>query len=183
MSKGYKVIVMSFMGFIVSYLRHQTVWQLRKYGAVIGDNVSFNSATIDYKTAALIEIGNNVTISMANILAHDASTKIPLGYTKIAKTVIGNNVFIGAGSVVLPGSRIGNNVIIGAGSTVNGRIPDNSIYVGNPGRVVCSYDDYVERNRERLKTAIILDKPLSQLSNSDKKKIKQLLRDEVGFEL
>ena len=104
---------MGFIGMIVSLLRHQTVWQLRRNGAIIGNNVSFNSASIDYNSAALIEIGDNVTISMATVLAHDASTKIPLGYTKIAKTVIGNNVFIGAGSIILPGARIGNNVIIG----------------------------------------------------------------------
>ncbi len=173
---------MSFVGSLVDYLRHQTIYQLRRNGAVIGDNVSLNSATIDYKSAALIEIGNNVTISMANILAHDASTKISLGYTKIAKTIIGSNVFIGAGSIVLPGSRIGNNVIIGAGSVVNGAVPDDSVFVGNPGKVVCSYQEYVSRNKERMETAYITDKPISMLDCSEKIKLKEALGDEIGFE-
>ena len=173
---------MGIIGSIIDCLRHQTIWQLRKNGAVIGNNVSFNSATIDYKSAALIEIGDNVTISMANILAHDASTKIPLGYTKISKTTIGDNVFIGAGSIVLPGSKIGNNVIIGAGSVVKGVVPDNSVFAGNPGKVVCSYDKYVDRNRERMKTAYISNNPISVLGIGDKRKIKELLGDEIGFE-
>lgn len=173
---------MGFIGMIVSLLRHQTVWQLRRNGAIIGNNVSFNSASIDYNSAALIEIGDNVTISMATVLAHDASTKIPLGYTKIAKTVIGNNVFIGAGSIILPGARIGNNVIIGAGTVVKGAIPDNSVVVGNPGRVVCTYEMYVDRNKERMETAYITNKPLSAICTSEAMRIKENLGDKMGFE-
>ena len=170
-------------GKIVDFLRRQTIWQLRKNGAIIGENVSLNSASIDYNCAALIEIGNNVAISTATILAHDASTKIPLGYTKIAKTIIGNNVFIGAGSIVLPGSRVGNNVIIGAGTVVKGIVPDNSVYTGNPGVVVCSYDDYVKKNKERMKTAYISNEPLSAVNIKNKRIIKEALGDNIGFEL
>lgn len=49
---------------------------------------------------------------------------------------IGDNVWIGMNSVVLPGISIGNNVVIGANSVVNRDIPDNSIAVGNPCKVV-----------------------------------------------
>ncbi|MFQ6827743.1 MAG: DapH/DapD/GlmU-related protein [Faecalimonas sp.] len=49
------------------------------------------------------------------ILAHDASTKQELGYTLVKPVKIGNNVFIGAGSIILPGVTIGNRVIIGSG--------------------------------------------------------------------
>lgn len=173
---------MDIIGSMVSFLRHQSIWQLRRNGAVIGENVSFNSATIDYNCAALIEIGNNVTISMSTVLAHDASTKIPLHYSKIAKTVIGDNVFIGAGSVVLPGACIGNNVVIGAGSVVKGDVPDNSVFIGNPGRVVCSYDEYVSKNKERMKSSFVSEKALSDLNISDKIKIKKLLNNQVGYE-
>ncbi len=62
-----------------------------------------------------------------HILAHDASTKIFLDYTKISNVKIGNNVFIGAGAIILPGSIIEDNVIIGAGSIVSKRIPANSV--------------------------------------------------------
>ena len=49
---------------------------------------------------------------------------------------IGKNVWIGAGSVILPGVSIGDNSIIGAGSIVNKDIPENSIAVGNPCKVI-----------------------------------------------
>ena len=50
--------------------------------------------------------------------------------------VIGNNVFIGAGACVLGGIKIGNNVSIGANAVVLDDIPDNSVVVGIPGKVV-----------------------------------------------
>ena len=173
---------MSIVGSIVSFLRHQTIWQLRRNGATIGENVSLNSATIDYKSACMIEIGSNVTISMANILAHDASTWIAIGYTKIAKTTIGNNVFIGAGSVVLPGSHIGNKVIVGAGTVVRGDIPDNSVFIGNPGRIVCTYDEYISKNEKRMKLALITDKPLSAMNRKEKEAVKVKICDDIGYE-
>ena len=54
----------------------------------------------------------------------------------VAKVRIGDNVWLGAGVIVLPGVTIGNNVVIGAGSVVNKDIPDNSLAVGNPCRVL-----------------------------------------------
>lgn len=49
---------------------------------------------------------------------------------------IGHRVWIGASSVVLDGSEIGNDVIVSAGSIVSGRVPERSIVVGNPARVI-----------------------------------------------
>lgn len=58
-----------------------------------------------------------------------------------------NNVFIGSGTRILYNTRIGNNVIIGANSLVNKDIPDNSVYAGVPARRICSFDEYVEKHR------------------------------------
>lgn len=57
---------------------------------------------------------------------------------------IGNNVWIGANSVILSNVKIGNNVVIGAGSIVTKDIPSNSIAVGNPCKVIKSKSDYNE---------------------------------------
>ena len=81
----------------------------------------------------------------AHILAHDASTGLFNGYTKIANVKIGNNVFIGAGAIVLMGVTVGDNVIIGAGSIVIKDIPANSVAAGNPAKVICSLDDYLKK--------------------------------------
>ena len=49
---------------------------------------------------------------------------------------VGDNVWIGAGVQVMPGVTIGSNVVIGGGSVVVKDIPDNSVAVGNPCRVI-----------------------------------------------
>lgn len=49
--------------------------------------------------------------------------------------VIGNNVVIGAGSVVLGGIKVGNNVVIGANSVVIDNVPDNAVVAGVPAKV------------------------------------------------
>ena len=56
--------------------------------------------------------------------------------TQSAPVIIGNNVWIGGGTIILPGVKIGDNVVIGAGSVVTKDIPDNTIAYGNPCRVV-----------------------------------------------
>ena len=63
---------------------------------------------------------------------------------------IGNNVFIGAGSIVLPGVTIGDNVVIGAGSIVSRNIPTNSVAVGNPAKVICTLDEYIDKQRRKM---------------------------------
>lgn len=143
--------------------------KLRKKGAVIGENVHIlNNSMIDAGTQCLIEIGDHVTITGAIILAHDASTKMHLGYTKIAKTTVGNYVFIGMGSIILPGVTIGNYVIVGAGSVVRDNIPDNSVVLGNPARIICTTDEYLEKNRERMKNVPVYDKKVSEMSMEEK---------------
>lgn len=92
-----------------------------------------------------------------HILAHDASTKRFLGYTKIGRVIIGSNVFIGAGSIILPNVKIGDNVIIGAGSIVTKDVPSDSVAYGNPAKVCCSIKKYLERNGEAIKTHPVYD--------------------------
>ncbi|AIZ16540.1 sugar O-acetyltransferase [Bifidobacterium pseudolongum] len=65
---------------------------------------------------------------------------------------IGNDVWFGANVTVCPGVTIGNDVVIGAGSVVTKDIPDHSVAVGNPARVIRAIDD-AERDRWRAKAA------------------------------
>lgn len=164
-------------------LKGQTITQLRKKGAVIGEDVHLLSSIIDPNTACLIEIGNHVTITSAVIQAHDGSTKMYLDYTQIAKTTIGDYVFIGTGSIILPGVTIGSNVIVGAGSIVRNDIPDNSVVAGNPARVICTTDEYIEMNRERMKNAPVYNKPVSAMSMEEKLAMRKALGEQVGYEI
>lgn len=98
-----------------------------------------------------IRIGSNVTLApRVHILAHDASTFMFFGYTRAADVNIGDYVFIGASSIVMPGVTIGDRVIIGAGSVVTKDIPSNSVAVGNPARVICSLDEYLEKEKAKM---------------------------------
>lgn len=85
------------------------------------------------------------------MLAHDASTKKELGYSKVGCVNIGDNVFVGYGCIILPNVNIGNNVIIGAGTVVSKNVPNNVVIVGNPYRIICTYEEYMDKNREKLK--------------------------------
>ena len=76
---------------------------------------------------------------------------------KVGCIEILNNVFIGSNTTILYNIRIGNNVIIGAGSLVTNDIPDNCVYAGVPAKFICSFEDYVEKSRkytEKFKSTI-----------------------------
>lgn len=66
-----------------------------QHGGHFGRDVVMFDTKLDDLFPWLITIGNNVTLTGVQVLAHDASTKRALGYTKIGKIVIGDNVFIG----------------------------------------------------------------------------------------
>jgi len=95
---------------------------------------------IDEMEPKLIEIGNNVTIAPnVMILAHTNYGKglYPyVGKRKTAKVVIKDNVFIGAGSIILNGVTINENSIIGAGSVVTKEVLKETIVAGVPAKQV-----------------------------------------------
>lgn len=104
----------------------------------------------------IITIGSNVHITAGvKFITHDGGTllfrdRVPdLEITK--PIVIGDNVYIGNNVILLPGVTVGNNVIIGAGAVVSKDIPDNSVAVGVPARVIKTADEYFEKiQRESL---------------------------------
>ena len=132
-----------------------TTEKLVSMGMKVGKNfVRLHGVILDPDHCWLIEIGDNVTMApRVHVLCHDASTKQFLNYTKIGRVTIGNNVFIGAESVILPGVTIGNNVIIGANSTVTHDIPDNTVAAGSPAKVLCSLEDYLKKEQVRMETS------------------------------
>lgn len=163
-----------------------TTEDLISKGMVVGENFKrLNGVILDPDHCWLIEIGNNVTMApRVHVLCHDASTKQYLGYTKIANVKIGNNVFIGAESVVLPGVVIGNNVIIGANSSITRSIPDNSVAVGSPARVICSTDEYIAKERIRMETAPCFSEAYTlrqNISMKKRKEMKNMLAGKMGY--
>ena len=97
-----------------------------------------------------VMFGPNVTIATAN---HPVNAELrSKGYQYNKPVHIGENTWIGAGSVIVPGVTIGKNVVIGAGSIVTKDIPDNVVAVGNPCHIlreIGEHDrDYFYKNEE-----------------------------------
>lgn len=130
----------------------QNLDKLLRRGLKVGKDFGrMGGVIIDPSHCYHITIGDNVTLApRVHILAHDSSTTMFLGKTRVANVHIGNNVFIGASSIVLPGVTIGDNVVIGAGSVVTKDIPSNSVAVGNPAKVICSLDEYLAREKAKM---------------------------------
>lgn len=122
---------------------------LVKRGLKIGKNFNRQQGCfIDPTHCFLIDIGDNVTFSIrVTLLAHDASTKLITGYTKIGRIKIGNNVFIGANSTILPNVTIGSNSIIGANSVVTKNVPENVVVAGNLAKIICDINSYKNKNK------------------------------------
>lgn len=121
---------------------------MKECGAVIGEDVELIQCLVNPKDASCITIGNHVTCSYVHFLTHDACLRKFIGSNtnRIGNIVIGDYVFIGLHSIIMPNVHIGNNVIIGAGSVVTKDIPDNSVAVGNPARVICSCESFLQRH-------------------------------------
>lgn len=163
-----------------------TTEKLIKMGLKVGHNFKrLNGVILDPAHCWLITIGDNVTIApRVHILAHDASTKEFLNYTKIGRVNIGNNVFIGAESVVLPNVTIGDSVVIGANSTVTKDIPSNSVYAGNPAKFICTIEEYIEKNKRKMEVSPVYGEEYTLRKNVDNKKKNIMyndLKDKIGY--
>lgn len=146
----------------------------------------YSPYAIDANWPWLISVGDDVVISSdVKILAHDASTVRTGAHTKIGIVSIGNNVFIGAGSVVLCNTRVGNNVVIGAGSVVTHDVPDNSVVAGNPAKVICSFDEYQKKHLSNRETHPIFSQhrwdEWINASEEDKQLMKNSLENTFGY--
>lgn len=147
---------------LLKYLRRELHAKLdplgyaRSIGVSLGHNVHFYGMPSGMFGSEpwLITIGNNVHItSGCAFVTHDGGTlilrnKVPdLEWT--APIRIGDDVYIGVRTLILPGVTIGNRVIVGAGSVVTRNIPDNSVAAGVPARVLKTVDEYLEQMKKK----------------------------------
>ena len=101
----------------------------------------------------LITLGQNVEITNGvRFIPHDGAVWALRNFDEKYKNLdafapirVGNNVFFGNCVIVLPGVTIGDNVVIGAGSVVAKDIPSNSVAAGVPAKVIRSLEEYGER--------------------------------------
>jgi len=115
---------------IVVALRRQYLMQVWKMEIGEGTAISM-SAKLDLTNPKGIHIGTYSVITFgAAILTHDYVNEVNRDVR------IGDNCFIGAHSIILPGVTIGNGCIVAAGSVVARDVPAGSLVAGNPARIV-----------------------------------------------
>lgn len=119
-------------------------------GMIIGDNTHVYS-TVLIGEPYLVSIGSNSTIS-ANVcfLTHDASigaigdrnNRSDLcGYIKI-----GNNCFVGYGSIIMYGVSLADNIIVAAGTVVTKSFYQQNVVIGgNPAKIICTVNDFLNK--------------------------------------
>lgn len=178
MSINIKKLILKIFGLNKVYSKKD----LESFGVKVGKNF-YNGAIIDRGHIHLLSIGDNVTLSTCRILLHDASTKLALGHSRIGRVEIGDNVFVGAGAIILPNVKIGSNVVIGAGSVVANDIPDDCVAVGNPCRPIKKYSEFVEENRKLMETSPVYYIPCSEKTEENKKEQYEALKNGgIGFD-
>ena len=137
---------------------------LRRLGVKIsekpGDCWISPTIFLDSSGYDMIEIGDGCTISFdVVILVHDYSINnafraVGVGEAERHRVIkrpvkIGNNCFIGARAVIMPGAVLGDSCIVGSGAVVRGRIPAGSIVSGNPATVIADVESFAKKHAER----------------------------------
>lgn len=142
------------LGVGIPKVRYQLYKLFTSNGGIIKTIISNNAYVGSFETEILngctimdrVMITNNVKIgecSLINantIVAHDSIigkfADIAPNVTISGNCTVGEFVSIGTGAIILPGVKIGNNVIIGAACVIKNHIPDNSLVIGSPGKVI-----------------------------------------------
>lgn len=141
---------------IIMIIRHRRdaadYW--RRLGCQIGEDAEIYQSAHFGSEPYLIKLGSHVRINEHVIfITHDGGVWVlrkmypELSDIDLFRPItVGDNVHIGNNTVVMPGAHIGSNCIIGCGAVVTGDIPDNSIAVGVPARVIETVEDYLEKH-------------------------------------
>lgn len=130
----------------------------RSKGMKIGEGCEIYSSANFGSQPYLIQIGDHVRInSNVKCITHDGGVWVLRNLKEDRKQAdifgcisIGNNVHIGTGAIIMPGVSIGNNCIIGCGAVVTKSIPDNSVAVGVPAKVIETIEEYDAKNADRV---------------------------------
>lgn len=148
----------------------RTFWSPEKYARYIGVTIGKGCDIQDINFGSepyLIEIGNNVQITKGvKIFTHGGGWVFRKEFPDLdtfGKVIIKNNVYIGNNTLIMPGVTLGNNVIVGAGSVVTKSVPDNTVVAGNPARIISD----IETTKKNL---LLFNAGTKQMNYETKKK-------------
>ena len=121
----------------------------RHYGVKIGDNCLFDTKNIGSEPY-LITIGNNVQITH-NVSFHThggghVARGLYPDFDVFGKIVVCDNAYVGSNAQIMPGVTIGEGALVAAGSVVTKSVPPHIVVGGNPARVLCTVQEYIDKN-------------------------------------
>jgi len=162
---------------------HRRWAKLRQRGMGLGADVWLPASTwIDPDYCFLISIEAHCGFGEeCLILAHDAQMDEFLDGARIGRVSIRESSHIGARTVILPGVVIGPRTIVGAGSVIARSLPPNSVCAGNPARVICSIDEYLEKHRKKIHDGPVFPCITSQSSREERRKIAESVGVTSGY--
>lgn len=148
-----------------------------KYARHIGVNIGENNLIQKCHWSSepyLITVGSNCQLTNCQIYTHGGGNvlrDIYPDFDLFGKVVIGNWVYIGSNALIMPGVTIGDNALVAAGSVVTKSVPPRMVVAGNPARIVCTIDEYYQRNKK-------WDVQSKSLTSAEKKKLLISLSEE-----
>lgn len=153
----------------------------RKQGIKIGERCEIRGGAKFSSEPYLISIGNHVRINAGvEFVTHDGGAWVLRDISNVenhenitifGSIQVGDNVHIGSNAILMPNVKIGNNCIIGCGAIVTHDIPDNSIAVGVPARVIETIQEYEKKH--------IQDYCFTK--NYSKEELRKFLSDKYGL--
>lgn len=153
--RGSILLIRPIEGIFVGYYMKCMFHILLFSGIKMKGKPKFIAHSVKFDNPHLITLGSDVVLTnKVFFLTHDYS--FTTGLVAIGKRTVkdiclhknievGNNVFIGMNSFILPGTKIEDNIIIGAGSIVHGILKANGVYAGNPAKYICGIEQYIEK--------------------------------------
>ena len=126
---------------------------LKHIGTTIGKNCYIFSDKVETTEPYLVSIGDNVTISY-NVCFNTHDDSIESYYKKdtliVGRISVGNNCFIGTGSILLPGVTLKDNCIVGAGSVVTKSFDEGSVIAGVPAKKIGNVTELLKKNEKYI---------------------------------
>lgn len=133
------------------YYKHKDpVRWARRLGVSVGDNTMIASNVFFSTEPYLIQIGNNCQITNGVCIhthggANVVRRCIP-EYDSFGKVIIEDWAYIGSNSIILPGITIGEGALVAAGSVVTKSVAPFTVVGGNPAKILCTVDEFIDRN-------------------------------------
>lgn len=139
------------------------IYVAKKNGLMVGEDTLLVGSQDFGSEPFLIEIGRRCLVTDGvRFVTHDGSIQVPLiekgasvesvysHQSTYGKIILKDNVFVGVSAILLPNTEIGENSIIAAGAIVKGKFPKNSVLAGNPAKIICTIDEYYNKNYKHI---------------------------------